>query len=206
MTLRALVLSVSEGAAPHAREGGGGSCSFCGGRLGSQHGAPTQDAGDSAAQCALCLLVRHLDRPRIDDEAELVWLPEMSQPAVNITMREIHIRLRGLGESLDAATPPQRDTPERRQLYHARAALRERIGAAVARLGSGLPSELGRALLRLSPAAYARRSKLLGGLRLLPAGHFFDGERDIYPAIVDGWSGVAASPLPRRELPERTGA
>ena len=137
MTLRALLLSVSEGAAAPVREGGYGRCSFCGGRLGSQGGTPTPDAGNAAAECALCLLVRHLDRPRIDDEAELVWLPEMSQPAVNITMREIHLRLRALGESLDAATPPQRDTPERRRLYHARAALRERTGAAAARLGSG---------------------------------------------------------------------
>ncbi len=206
MTLRAIALSVSEGPATLVREGGLGRCSFCGGRLGSERGAPTQDAGNATAQCALCLLVRHLDRPRIDDEAELVWLPEISQPAVNITMREIHLRLRALGESLDAATPPQRDTPERRQLYHARATLREPAGAAAARLGSVRPSELGRALLRLSPGAYARRSKLLGGLRLLPAGHFFDGGRDIYPAIVDGWSGVAASPLHRREFPERPGA
>jgi len=206
VTLRALVLSVSEGPATFVCEGGLGSCSFCGGRLGSERGAPTQDAGNATAQCALCLLVRHLDRPRIDDEAELVWLPEMSQPAVNITMREIHLRLRALGESLDAATPPQRDTPERRQLYHARATLRERTGAAAARLGSVRPSELGRALLRLSPGAYARRSKLLGGLRLLPTGHLFDGGRDIYPAIVDGWSDVAASPLPCRDLSERPGA
>jgi len=206
VTLRALVLSVSEGPATFVCEGGLGGCSFCGGRLGSERGAPTQDAGNTTAQCALCLLVRHLDRPRIDDEAELAWLPEMSQPAVNITMREIHTRLRALGESLDAATPPQRDTPERRRLYHARAALRERTGAAAVRLGSVRPSELGRALLRLSPGAYARRSKLLGGLRLLPAGHFFDGGHDIYPAIVDRWSCVARSPLLRPESPERAGA
>jgi hypothetical protein len=125
---------------------------------------------------------------------------------VNITMREIHHRLRALGESLDAATPPQRDTPERRRLYHARAALRERTGAAVARVGSFRPSELGGALLRLSPGAYTRRGKLLGGLRLLPAGHFFDGERDIYPAIVDGWSCVAGFPLHRPDVAARAGA
>ena len=142
MTLQALVLSVGEGVAALVREGGYDCCSFCGGRLGSQGGAPPPDTGNAAAHCALCLLVRHLDRPRIDDEAELVWLPEMSQPAINITMREIHLRLRALGESLDAATPPQRDTIERRQLYHARAALRERSGVAAARLGSIRPSEL----------------------------------------------------------------
>ncbi len=206
MTLRALVLSVGEGAVAPVREAGYGRCSFCGGRLGSQPGAPTPHAGSMTAECTLCLLVRHLDRPRIDDEAELVWLPEMSQPAVNITMREIHVRLRALGESLDAGTPPQRDTPERRRLYHARASLRERAGAAAARLGSGRPSELGRALLRLTPSAYARRGKLLGGLRLLPAGHFLEGERDIYPAIVDGWRGVAGSPLHRPEGAARAGA
>lgn len=206
MTLRTLVLSVGNDAATLVHANARGRCSFCGGRLGSQSGAPTSHAGSTTAACALCLLVRHLDRPRIDDEAELAWLPEMSQPAVNITVREIHLRLRALGESLDAATPPQRDTPERRRLYHARAALRERTGAAATRLDSGLPSELGRALLRLSPSAYARRGNLLGGLRLLPAGHFFDGERDIYPAIVDGWSCVAGSPLHRPESGVMAGA
>ena len=135
----------------------------------------------------------------------LIWLPEMSQPAVNITMREIHLQLRALGESLDAATAPQRDTPERRRLYHARAALRGRSGAAAARLGTSRPSELGRVLWRLSSSAYARRGKLLGGLRLLPAGHFFDGERDIYPMIVDGWSEVARCLPHRREIAARAG-
>ena len=197
MTLCPLILSVSEDGAAPVHADARGRCLFCGARLGSQRRAPTPDTGATTAECALCLLVRQLDRPRIDDEAELVWLPEMSQPAVNVTMREIHLRLRALGESLDAGTPPRRGTPERRRLYHARASLRQRAGAAAARLGSGWPSELGRALLRLSPTAYARRGKLLGGLRLLPAGHFFDGECDIYPAIVDDWSCAARFLLTR---------
>lgn len=206
MTLRALILSVGEGDAAPVPADARGHCSFCGCELSSQRGTTTPNTGSATDECALCVLVRHLDRPRIDDEAELVWLPEISQPAVNITMREIHLGLRALGESLDADTPPQRDTPERRWLYHAGASLRQRAGAAAARLGSGRPSELGRALLRLSPSAYTRRGKLLGGLRLLPAGHFFDGERDIYPTIVDGWSEVARSVLHRREVAARAGA
>ena len=42
-------------------------------------------------------------------------------------------------------------------------------------------------MLRLSDAAYRQRFKLLGGLRLLSSGRFFEGDRDIYPEIVDRW-------------------
>jgi hypothetical protein len=32
---------------------------------------------------------------------------------------------------------------------------------------------------------------LLGGVRLLPLGRFYDGDRDIYPQIVDAWRELA---------------
>jgi hypothetical protein len=137
--------------------------------------------------------VQHLERTHIDDEASLIWLPEMSQPALNSLMREIHCRLRALGESLLIDATPTLDTEDRPWLYHAQQALLGRRDAVAGRLGSSLLSELADALLRFPPAAYGRRAQLLSGVRLLPSGRFFDGDTDIYPEIVDSW---------RRHAPE----
>jgi len=173
-------------------------CAFCGIRSGKWQKPcdldPDPDSDTSAnraAACPLCALVRHLERPRIDEEAALVWLPEMSQPAVNTLLREIHMQLRALGEGLHAAGSFRLDTPDRRTLHHARAALAARAGDAASRLGTGKPSELGSALLRLPPAAQARRGALLGGLRLLPLGRFYEAGEDVYPVIIDTWLALA---------------
>lgn len=173
-------------------------CAFCGIRSGKWQrpchldADPENDTSvNRVAACPLCALVRHLERPRIDEEAALVWLPEMSQPAVNTLLREIHIQLRALGEGLHAAACFRLDTRERRTLYHARAALAARAGDAASRLGTGAPSELGSALLRLSPAGQARSGALLGGLRLLPLGRLYEAGEDVYPAIVDAWLALA---------------
>jgi intracellular multiplication protein IcmJ len=63
-------------------------CPFCGmhsGRWQRLVAAPRR-GHDCAAACVLCYLCRHLERPRIDEEAAVVWLPEMSQPALNVTV------------------------------------------------------------------------------------------------------------------------
>ena len=44
------------------------------------------------------------------------------------------------------------------------------------------------ALLGLSPADYAHRERLLGGLRLLHRGRCFRGGRDIYPMQLSSWA------------------
>jgi hypothetical protein len=155
----------------------------------------------------LCYLCHHLERPRIDEETVLVWLPEMSQPALNVTMREIHMQLRTLGEDLHETGRLRLDTPERLRLYYARSALGARAAAAASRLGTDKPSELADALCRLSPAAHANRAKFLDGVRLLPLGRFYAGNKDVYPEIVDSWREIAkpaeASLAVRPALPSR---
>jgi intracellular multiplication protein IcmJ len=206
--LRPLVLSAKFGdeATPDFAER---PCSFCG--MGSGCWLPSAAAtpvngesrsgesgrGDDVTACALCFLCRHLERPFIDQEAVLAWLPEISQAALNVTMREIHIELFGLGEELYDSGRLHRDTPERAMLYHARSALGARGPAAANRLGTDRPSELASAFYRLSPAAYAHRAKLLDGVRLLPLGRFYDGGCDVYPAIVDSWRGPRKRRRPR---------
>jgi hypothetical protein len=168
-------------------------CSFCGMRSGrwQELAAAPGRAREGTTACVLCFLCRHLERPRIDEEAALVWLPEMSQPALNVTMREVHVQLRTLGEDLYDAGRLRLDTPERLRLYYARSALCARAAAAASRLGTDRPSELAGALCRLSPAAYANRAKLLDGVRLLPLARFYAGNKDVYPEIVDSWREIS---------------
>jgi intracellular multiplication protein IcmJ len=168
-------------------------CPFCGMPSGrwERFVAPARRSHDCAAACVLCYLCRHLERPRIDEEAALVWLTEMSQPALNVIMREIHLQLRTLGEDLYDAGRLRLDTPERLRLYDARLAFSARAAAAASHLGTDKPSELAGALCRLSPGAHANRAKLLDGVRLLPLGRFYAGNKDIYPGIVDSWREIS---------------
>jgi hypothetical protein len=171
-------------------------CAFCGMRSGcwQKFVAAAHRGHDRVAACVLCHLCRHLERPRIDAEAALVWLPEMSQPALNVTMREIHMQLHALGEEVHDAGRRRLDTPERLRLYHARSALGARAATAVSRVGTDKPSELAGALCRLSPGAHANRAKLLHGVRLLPLGRFYAGNTDVYPEIVDSWREISQPP------------
>jgi len=200
--LRPLVLSANFGDEAAGPPGAAGEalndsdellCPFCGmhsGRWQRLVAAPRR-GHDCAAACVLCYLCRHLERLRIDAEAALVWLPEMSQPALNVTMREIHLQLRALGEDLYDAGRLRLDTPERLRLYYARSALSARAAAAASRLGTDKPSELAGALCRLSPGGYANRAKLLYGVRLLPLGRFYASKKDVYPETVDSWREIS---------------
>lgn len=162
MTLLPLVFSAALGVAgTHGRATGAGTgekarCRFCGGVIGAEPSGLFGDP-DEVPSCVLCHLVRHLDRPRIDDEALLIWLPEMSQPALNSLVRKMHSRLRALGETLHVEASPLLDTEDRPVLWHAQQALLGRSEAAAARLGSARPGDLADALVRLSPSVYGVR-------------------------------------------------
>jgi len=160
-------------AAPAA--GPNGTCLFCGASLGLH--------AEDGRCCAVCILVRHLERPRIDDEAGLVWLPEMSQAALVCLVREIHGQLRAAGEGLCDSSAILGAAA----LHYVRSALDGRAALAAEYLGTDRPSELAHVLGRMPRAIYERRHRLLGGLRVLPAGHFFVGTADVYPTIVDSW-------------------
>jgi hypothetical protein len=170
-----------------------------------QSPGPRKSNGDRAGDlpaCPLCALPQHLERPHINDEAALVWLPEMSQQAINAMMREIHIQIRALGEDLQADSVFKRQSPSHRSLHYARAVLAERIQPAIDRVGTSSAHGLGLALLELSPAAYGRRAALLGGLRLMPLGRFFEGDKDVYPQIVDAWRRPSDKPGVRTRTTE----
>lgn len=181
------------GPVPHDQSSAEG-CLFCGAALGL-HAEPGRC-------CAICTLVRHLERPRIDAEAHLVWLPEMSQAALVCLVREMHCRLRAAGEGFVGEAGPVIVSRERAALHYARVAFDSRSAVAAVHLGTEKPSELAHVLARMSAASYERRHRLLGGLRVLPAGRFYVGGADVYPAIVDSWLNQPAADHANVPTPE----
>lgn len=146
----------------------GSRCSFC-----STNTARWSDGG----ACVHCTLVLHLDRPHIDSEAVVGWVPEISQAALNRIMRELHCQLHRSQANFLAQPGP----------HYVSRALNERVGEAAKILGTSCASELGQALDLMRPGSYAERHRLLGGIRIMPAGQFFLDDEDIYPTILDHW-------------------
>jgi intracellular multiplication protein IcmJ len=193
-------------AVPGGRKAGASapaSCQFCGQptagwqvpyHLNDDHA--DESAGNVVISCPLCHLPQHLNRPQIDREAVLVWLPEMAQGAVNVLARHIHLACTAAGyppfEAQSARPPATRALAG----YHAYRALYERRTAAELRLGTTSPRHLGAALLDLSAADYARRAVLLGGIRLLPTGRLYEDGHDIYPEMLRDWTPPRAAPPP----------
>ena len=178
MRLTPLVLSVrrptDEASARQASGAPHGSCRFCAAGTANPQEPFSYLDGDGA--CPLCHLVRHLERPTIDEDAVLIWLPELTQAAVIAIVREAHRRLAeyrmlylaavGRSAANDAALEPNAH-----EALAAIAALRRRSEEAEARLGTSSPKALAAALVQLAPAAYAERAQRLHGLRLMPLGH-----------------------------------
>ena len=122
-----------------------------------------------------------LDRPTIAREATLVWLPEMTQALLIATVRQIHVicRQHDMPPTMDRI--PHSATEALRCAWGVYDAFLRRRSTAHERLGTSAIGEVAAALarLRLDPPL---RVRLLGGLRLLPLGRFFDDGVDVYPA------------------------
>ncbi len=175
----------------------GNSCQFCGQptagwqepyHLNDNHAdnAPA----NLAVACPLCHLPQHLNRAEIDRESVLVWLPEMSQAALNILARQIHLacietRLPAAYEHMARMRSPSMGSSAAFQAYRT---VYERSSAAQIRLGTSSPRLLGAALRAMPKAQYEKRDDLLGGVRLLPLGHLYRAGRDIYPDILRSWA------------------
>ncbi len=193
--LAPLVLSVSRPRTPGKANSTDRSCNFCGEMAGHVPDALLSEA----PCCVLCGLAQSLARPRIDEEARLIWLPELSQPALNALTRRVHINLHRHGERLETGAQPSTAAGDIPTLYQAGQALLARRGEAESRLGTSDPSALADALLRLSPAGFKRRETLLGGVRLLPTGKLFDADGDVYPRVVESWQQTDAPHAPDQQ-------
>ncbi len=160
-------------------------CEFCGLPAG-QHAMPI----GKAMACVLCGLVQSLQRSTIDEELRLIWLPEMSQAALNVLVRQIHIELQELEEPVHCDATPGSPEGMRPALYNAQRILRERSESVAERLGSARASDLGDALAILAGRNAAISDLPWGGLRALPTGRFYVAGVDVYDEIVGHWRGV----------------
>jgi intracellular multiplication protein IcmJ len=180
-----LVLSVRES----GRKSGyaQNSCPFCGAPFAEGQEPLVCADGTNDVSCAPCHLVRHLDRHTIAEEAVLIWLPEMTQPALNKLASAAHRRLADAGALHRAADPlagPHQDVAS--GPIEALRAIEKRRTDAEARLGTSSPRLLAAALLRAKPKFYEDRARLLGGLRLLCRARFIVDGEDIYPKLIAG--------------------
>lgn len=140
--------------------------------------------GNLASACVLCHLSQHLDRPRIDEEARLIYAPGLSQAVINAIAREVHVAFVARGEALPIGDLAWLEIErELRAPYAAFKGLESLAGSARDRFGTVSPRELGAALLLSRRGGEAQDA---GGLRLLPLGRYFRGGRDIYPDLLRG--------------------
>ena len=174
-----------------------GTCRFCG-SLAPGWMRRTEVVGEVVPCCLLCSLCRGLDRPRIADEATLIWLPEMTQRALMAVVRRLHLICYQHGQAPTMTGVPPAGTPLMSQAWGLNLALKRRSALAGARLGTTDLSELDEALDDATRAG-ASLPAMLGGLRVLPLGRFFNAaDEDIYPqalaaiAKAKATSGVAA--------------
>ncbi|GAC1348653.1 MAG: hypothetical protein NVSMB18_37410 [Acetobacteraceae bacterium] len=194
MDLLPLVLSAggwTQSGTPDARQNSlpeRAPCRFCG--FHAEHWMePCDDGrGHPIPACLHCHLCRHLDRPTIETEASLVWMPEVSHAALIAIVRRLHVICARHEASPAMDSIPRAREPALLQAWGLHAALLQRISAAERRLGSASISDLCAAFAGMTDITAPARASLLGGLRLLPRGRFFRGGRDVYPALLAGIS------------------
>lgn len=156
-------------------------CKFCGFQsrkwqeihhIDSDH--HNHDPRNLATICNFCHMTFHIGRAGLAGEAELIWMPELSQPQLNHLARNCFVAMRTKGHTNEAGETVF-------------SGLRIRAEEARRRLGTSDPADLGEALLAIDEESYDKRDEILDGVRLLPLGRKYVGERDLFPKMVDFW-------------------
>lgn len=176
------------------------SCRFCGFRhtkWQEVHHA-NDDHADNRLEnlittCTFCHLVQHIGFAGKNEEAVLVWLPEISQNDLHHIVRTILVAERA-GENtksragLNMGANQARTYKEVSDVAKATmASLLERSGDAEKRLGTCDPLELGNAMRLLPDEIYAKRAEFLSGIRLLPLGKRMVGSEDVMRDQISSW-------------------
>lgn len=118
----------------------------------------------------------------------LIWLPEVSQPAVIHLVRSCHLVFHAHGEPAHMMQRPRADTPALRAAYRAFFSLMTLVGAAADHLGTTSPRDLGAVLISLSDQQRVLADAALRSVRLVPLGYLYQDGRDVYPDVLDAWS------------------
>ena len=172
-------------------------CRFCGLASGPwaeifhRNGDHADDSLDNlATACPACHACQHLGRDGSDQEYLMVWLPQLTQAALNHLVRGIHHVFLDHGEVLHMAPPPSQDTLALRSAYAAYRELAACSSIAQACLGTASPRVLGEALLSLQPSAASRAPLLVDGLRLMSRGRLLRDGVDVYPECLECWANL----------------
>lgn len=142
--------------------------------------------------CPFCHMVQHIGLAGRNEEAVLVWLPEIAQDDLHHLVRTALVAQR----QSDIIKSDPRANPATLRLFRESAdvarsvlaAFRSREIEAEARLGSSDPLEIGNAMLLLPDREYARRAEFLSGIRLLPLGKRFQEREDVMVKHIDSWT------------------
>ncbi|MCA3266106.1 MAG: hypothetical protein ING19_08550, partial [Azospirillum sp.] len=134
------------------------------------------DISNLACMCSFCHLNFHIGRAGMMGEAALIFCGELTQAEISHIARAVYVGIndgnvvaRG-GYALMSMFSAQRHTEAKRLL------------------GTGNPTVLGTALLKLSPEEDAIRiASLLPNIRLLPLGRKIVDGIDVFEAIVKYW-------------------
>ena len=148
-----------------------------------------------AASCPLCHAVQHIGSPTANQDMHVIWLPELEQAPLNVLVRGVHLLLHGQNVPTTLTARHMPDDPALECAWRAYAVLDARRDGANKVIDTHHPLDLADALAAMRPRDYARRAKLLGGLRLLHRGQMLRQGRDLYPAQLALWSARAE---PRR--------
>lgn len=173
----------------------GHTCRFCGHRCAEWQDVYHLDGDHTnwsldnlVTACPLCHGLQHLGGPTVTEEQLLIWLPDVSQAALNAIVRRIHLTLYCHGEATHAEETPRSRDPAVHSALRAYHALAAEAWTLARRIGTSNPRELGAALLGLPDAGYGSLPATLGGIRSLHRGRLYRGARDIYPEILLAWT------------------
>lgn len=142
--------------------------------------------------CSFCHMVQHIGLAGRNQEAVLIWLPEITQADLHHVVRTALVTQR-LSEKSKSDVRAQPSLVRSFREYEdvgkaVMASLRSREAEAERRLGSSDPLEIGNALLLLPDELYAKRADSLSGIRLLPLGRRYQEREDVMAKMIDTWT------------------
>lgn len=141
--------------------------------------------------CSFCHMVQHIGLAGKNNEAVLIWLPEIPQDRLHHIVRTILVANRWAEVTLssprrrpDIINASKEMSDASRSLF---AKLRDREEGAVRHIGTSNALELANILLSMPDEAYDKRADFLRGVRLLPLGKRQQEGEDIMPKVIDSW-------------------
>ncbi len=141
--------------------------------------------------CSYCHMCQHIGLAGRNEEAVLVWLPELSQVQVNHLVRSVQVAQRWAETSTSARQVKPKDIRTAQTIAEGAntlmAALRAREDEAEERLMTSDLLELANIMLAMPDDVYERREEFLHGFRMLPLGVREQEGKNTMEQMVDSW-------------------